>query len=213
MKVYKYKLRHACLVPIVHHNVSLAPAVFRSRWERTKWRCVQAISCFATLKQRLALRFPNQGTAADAQAINNEGVHAAADIDFALRIAKDAARRMPRSAPPLALSPCPAQEPLFRGLRWNTPLIGFLCRNWRGSSSLTETPLNTTLGAPHRCVNALMTQLLRRETPFMFRRSSMKHNITPSIQNRVVAQVLSNRLLQRYQSCGSHSTLFSALSI
>lgn len=66
-----------------------------------EWRCVQAISCFATLKQRLGLRFPNQGTAADSLAISNEACHAAADICFALRIAKDAARRMPRSTPPL----------------------------------------------------------------------------------------------------------------
>lgn len=63
-------------------------------------KLVQAISCFAALKQRLGLRFPNQGTAADSAAVANEAGHAAADLDFALRIAKDAARRMPRSMLP-----------------------------------------------------------------------------------------------------------------
>lgn len=55
----------------------------------------QGISCYTQLRQRLVLRFPSQGSAPD------ERDHVA-DISFALRIAKDAAARMPRGAPPPA---------------------------------------------------------------------------------------------------------------
>jgi hypothetical protein len=55
----------------------------------------QVISCYTALKQRLALRFPNQGTAEDEGTAEGPS-QAAADVNFALRVAKDAARRMPQ---------------------------------------------------------------------------------------------------------------------
>lgn len=53
----------------------------------------QGISCYTQLRQRLMLRFPPQGSAPDTR-------NHIADISFALRIAKDAAARMPRGATP-----------------------------------------------------------------------------------------------------------------
>eukprot|EP00892_Ulva_mutabilis_P009752 jgi/Ulvmu1/7149/UM034_0056.1 len=51
----------------------------------------QGISCYTQLKQRLVLRFPPQGAAAE-----THRPHSGADVGFALRIAKEAACRMPQ---------------------------------------------------------------------------------------------------------------------
>lgn len=53
----------------------------------------QGISCYTQLRQRLMLRFPPQGSGPE------ERDHVS-DIAFALRLAKDAAARMPRGVAP-----------------------------------------------------------------------------------------------------------------
>lgn len=69
----------------------LKPSILRATI--TSQSVSQGISCYTALRQRLVLRFPPQGAP-------QEGPSSAADVDFALRIAKEAACRMPQGAAP-----------------------------------------------------------------------------------------------------------------
>lgn len=71
----------------------LKPSILRATI--TSQSVSQGISCYTTLRQRLVLRFPPQGA-------SQEGPSAAADVGFALRIAQEAACRMPQGAAPLS---------------------------------------------------------------------------------------------------------------
>ena len=91
-------LRHRTHVLVYMRVRFLRPSLLRATISSQS--ISQSISCYTQLKQRLLLRFPPQGAAEEAH-------HAAADVTFALRIAKEAACRMPQRAPGSPASPLP----------------------------------------------------------------------------------------------------------